>query len=124
MTHKNPLLELTTTIERNTIQVDGKEYEIRNLDEFSLAERNQCIAHGKRLSALFNSEKIEEKQANELSVGLNDLFRKMVVAEAEELSKKLNDGQKLKVLTAFLTQDAKAAETKASTEAPSNILPD
>ena len=48
----NPLLDFSTTIDRNFIKIDGVVYPIRHLSEFSLMERHVMAAIARPMSGV------------------------------------------------------------------------
>lgn len=96
MAEQNPVLEITE-ISRPTIKVNGKTYQLRYQNEFSIIEEYRL---GKLHAALQERPESEEGAVKRQKM-LNDLVL-MIVVEAEDLLTVLNDYQKGQVLQAFL----------------------
>lgn len=109
----NPISTLVSTVDRNVISVDGKEYAIRQMDELSLVESRKLARIGK-LAREFSTDP-ETVDLERMSEELKDVFL-MLVVDSGAICGKLSDLQRLKVVTSFLSQGRETDDPAKRTE--------
>ena len=122
----NQLLEFSTPAadqERNFIVVDGKQYFIRSIKEFTLMERHHMAqsAHALQNIAKLGDPTVSDSHIQKAIDGLNSVF-KQIVLDGEDLVERLSEDHKGEVLQAFFKQGLQATEeeTKETTPMPTS----
>jgi hypothetical protein len=96
------LLDFSQAVKRTVgVARNGEAYEVRNLDEFGLAEEHELRAQRARFTALQErTKKLSPNESAEHARLLSTLFEKVVVASPETM-KTFSDREKQKVLVFF-----------------------
>lgn len=94
---KDALLDLNTLIERPTIAIDGKKYEIRSPDELSIIESQQFTFWGAAIEELSQEEGKEE----ELQVLIDKVADAVLIGVPANVRAKLSGVQKHQVIEVF-----------------------
>ena len=103
MANKDPLLSLSTTLERKHIKIDGKAYPIRSLDEFSLIERHRIAVDAKAMKEVDKLGGDESEVIEKASEALRRSVLQIIV-DGEEIIDKLNDENKFAIINCFFEQ--------------------
>ena len=96
------VLKLTTLIERPTISIDGKRYEIVSPDELSVIDHQRFSAWGRRIDKLTAKDELSDEEESELHDALHELSDKIMIGVPQRLRKKLSDSQRLQVAEGFM----------------------
>lgn len=114
-----PLLDLSTLDKIEFIKIDGKRYDLVNLDAESLQSRNRVTTLFVRcLELIVESARDDEKplskmKQRELTRSVNDLLPLIVPSIPPAVLAKLNDLQKQEIVTAFFV--VRSEKTAGST---------
>lgn len=111
---KKRILELSTLVDRDTVVINGEEFDLRAPAEFSILEFHRIGKRAASLSALQAKDGLTDDEIGELSSVLDELCRLVLVAP-DEVHLKLREGHKQAILGAFT--DA-AAEARGAVAAP------
>ncbi len=105
------ILEISTAeIERVTVSIDGKAYELRDHNEFGIAEFQKQARDGRRLDALMNKpEAVTAEEERELAELLDGICRQVLDAP-DAVHAKLRDTSRLAIVRAFAEQIGPAAQ--------------
>lgn len=107
-------LNLSTTVERKTITIDGKKYEIRNANELKYKESAWYLYASKEIPKI--TKQLEEEYNEELAEKFDDLLnraaRNAFVEIPEEVYDKLSDEQKIKVVEFFVEAAQEARQNQ------------
>jgi hypothetical protein len=114
-----PVLDLNTLVERRTIRIDGAPYELTNHSEVSILDYYRIGRQSERLDAMVNQpEAMAPEQVEELQRLLNELVR-FVLRAPDDVHARLNDIQKLQIISVFTDlQRGAAAPAGATVEPP------
>lgn len=94
------VLDLSTSITRHTIKVDGKAYELRDPDELSLLEQHYLRQWGQDIEESF----ADESDAEAVSKGehaLRQTIGLLMPSLPAEISERLSDTQRLAIIRGF-----------------------
>lgn len=106
MAQKNDILELSTTdFPRKTVRIDGKNYQMRSINEFRDAELNQLDGLQDRLSESSNLS----AQSKAINQAINMVMVKLPIA----VCAKLGIGHKIKILDFFSQLDTPSDDLKS-----------
>lgn len=94
---QDPLLDLNTLIERPTIAIDGKRYEILSPEELSILDSQRFENWGRQIEALAR----DDDKSDELDALIQTVTDKIMVGVPQDVRAKLSNGHKLKVLAVF-----------------------
>jgi hypothetical protein len=97
---KKLLLDLSTETDRDTIKIDGAEYEIRAMDEFGIQDIAGFQAIGKKLQAAGNDPLGKDNGAG-LVKSIDEMIDKIVVSLPPDIKAKLTDWHKVKIIQVF-----------------------
>jgi protoporphyrinogen oxidase len=95
-----PILELSTTIERLMVAINGKPLELLSLDEMSFAQSAALTRLGEGLKGMAGAD---EATMKEVMVRLDEFLSQAVIGY-EEFAAALKDAQKLNLLNTFTGQ--------------------
>lgn len=98
---QDPLLDLNTLIERPTIAIDGKHYEILSPDELSILDSQRFETWGRRIEALAKEDGKGDDKSDELNALIDTVTDKIMVGVPDGVRAKLSNGHKLRVLAVF-----------------------
>jgi hypothetical protein len=132
------ILDLSTGVERPTIRIDGKAFEMRTPDEFSWHQNQMISKNGRRFQNLVKRMETDDGLTDEETRKLQDLSKDMVdqvvVDLPEEIADKLKPLHQLKIFEAFTklsremkeqnTPDSAAAESDPGSEPEAKPEPD
>jgi len=101
MADKQPILDLDTLVERPTIRVDGKLYEIRSHDELSVLDHHRLVQQGKRLDELMARPELDADSRAEVGTLLYEISDFVMVGVPAQVRAKLSDAQRASVAEVF-----------------------
>ena len=108
------LLNLDTLVDRDTVRVDGVDYEMRNLDELDMLQYRRLEIKGARMSSLMDDvDNISEDEAQELDDITHALLHVCMVDLPAQVADKLTQSQRFQIIDCFISRSSKDA-TKAS----------
>jgi hypothetical protein len=118
------VLDLTTLAPvRPTVNIrtsdhpEGKQYELRIMDDFGIEDQQQLTREGAEFDKLWNTDKLNGKQSKRLKMLLDNMFDRVLDAPSE-IRAQLRDGQRSQVVLAFtLAPLAAAAQRQQETQA-------
>jgi hypothetical protein len=119
---KAPLLTLDTLVERNTVVIDGKPYELRNPKELTLLEYHHIgrrSAELESMRATMGDRDPAEAEVQAVTTALEELCRLVLIAPAE-VHARLLEQQKQAIIQAFMLPQR---ETAAPAAAPAQPTP-
>ncbi|MBA5778072.1 hypothetical protein H2509_13550 [Stappia sp. F7233] len=96
-TRSEPILDLSTLIERPRIRIDGNLYEIRSPDELSLIESHFFALKGQEIDRLTKAG----NQGEELAELIRDVVRKVVVELPSKVLSRLSEAHMLAIVEVF-----------------------
>lgn len=102
---REPLLSLTTLVDRRTIDIDGAPYELKSPGEVSIFDRQRLRTRGLRLQRLMHASQNRELTEAEV-VEVKDVLEvmtRLVLLAPEEVQQRLNDDHRLAIAQAFTT---------------------
>ena len=94
---QGPLLDLNTLIERPTIAIDGKRYEMLSQDELSILDSARFEKWGRRIEALAE----DEARADELHALIDTVAAAILVGVPADVRDRLTKGHKARVIAVF-----------------------
>ncbi|WPJ67965.1 hypothetical protein AUSSIE_42 [Sinorhizobium phage Aussie] len=94
---KDPLLDLSTLIERPAITIDGKRYEILSPEELSILDSQSFTFWGGEIEELSKTKGKE----SELAELVSKVASKVLVEVPADVRAKLSDAQKFRVVEVF-----------------------
>lgn len=111
------LLDLNTLVDRPTVRIDGRDYELRHRDELSLLEDHRIVALNRRAADLGEFADATEEQVAETVAALDEILGML---NKELPLDALTDLQKAAIARAWAGQYATAAsgETESSPTKP------
>lgn len=92
-----PLLDLATLIERPTIAIDGKSYELRGAEELSIYESQWLTSAGNRIERIAK----EGGGEDELGEAIDAVVKKVVVDLPAEVFDRLSGIQRMAIVEVF-----------------------
>lgn len=101
MAEKTKTLDISTTIDRVSIKVDGKAYEMRSDSELSLEEAHYLGAQGRKLNELMSKDKLDQNQKATLA-GIADNITGTVMVNFDAQLEKLSGLQKIQIVNFFM----------------------
>lgn len=102
MAKKTPLLDLSTSQDREFILIDTRKCEMRGKHEFSFTDYHRITSIGKTIQKMFDMDReLSEDEASEMKDKLNNVMQFILVDTPIEVLDKINDTQKLEIITAF-----------------------
>lgn len=93
---KAPILDLDTLIERPTIRIDGKAYELWSPEELSILDSQYFTLKGREIEELARGEDVEA-----LSALIEKVCRRCLVEIPDDVFAKLSAPQKTAIVEAF-----------------------
>jgi len=93
---KAPILDLDTLIERPTIRIDGKAYELWSPEELSILDSQYFTIKGREIEELARGEDVEA-----LSALIGKVCRRCLVEIPDDVFAKLSPPQKTAIVEAF-----------------------
>ncbi len=98
----DPILDLSTLVDRPKIRIDGRLYELRSPDELSVLDSQRLTSAGKRIDALAGaSDPAGEGDTRELAELIDDVTRRVLVEIPEAVFASLSQMQKLSICEVF-----------------------
>ena len=94
---QDPLLDLNTLIERPTIAIDGKRYEILSPDELSILDSQRFERWGRQIEVLAATD---DKPA-ELDKLIDKVTGAIMVGVPDDVRARLSKGHKVRVIAVF-----------------------
>lgn len=123
-TTKAPVLSLSTIIQRQTVAIDGKPYEMRSADELPWMVYRGHANLFQRAGVLMTATQRTPAQEKQLEALLKPLIAAILIAPKAVLAK-LNTDQRWAVLMVFSallpTQKTKAGASKAKRATPNGV---
>jgi len=89
-----------TTIERDRVDIDGKEYQLKTADEFSFAYCMELSAIGSAIKEMDYNKASDRKKFTRY---MNRIIKDILIAP-KKIKKKLNDQNKVAIINFFLAQ--------------------
>lgn len=116
-----PVLDLNTLVERSTIRIDGKLYELKNAGELSLLDYQRVVRCGVEIRDKLKRDEDAELSDAEVTAGsksLDSLCRLILVAPTE-VHDRLQDGHRIAIMKVFtgLQRPAAPAQTEETVAA-------
>lgn len=108
---KNPILTLSSEIERDFILIDGEPCTIKSKSELSMVDYHWLKSRGNKTTELFNKDELTDEEATELLDTVHKLADFIFIDTPKETIDKLSEGQKFEIITTFtklLTADSPA----------------
>ena len=93
----DPLLDLNTLIERPTIKIDGKSYEILSPEQLSILDSQRFERWGRQIEALAK----DDDKSDELDALVAKVTDKIMVGVPEDVRGELSNGHRMRVLAVF-----------------------
>jgi hypothetical protein len=93
-----PILDLTTFIERPTIRIDGEHYELRSLDEMSILEGQALTRDGREIEILAAGGTDPEGRLSGL---LADVVNRIVIGLPDTVLEALSDTNRMAICEVF-----------------------
>lgn len=97
----DPLIDISTVIERPTVAIDGTRYEILSPDELSVLDSHRLAAWGRRYDALVAKDAPTPDEDQEMSDLVISMSKKIMVGVPEEVRAKLTDAMRQAVIEVF-----------------------
>lgn len=94
---KVPILDLNTLIERPTIKVDGKVYELLSPDELSILDSQRLTRWGREIEVLAT----DEEKSDELDALVSQAARKVLADMPDKVFAKLSASHRFSVVEVF-----------------------
>lgn len=95
-----PLLDLSTIVDRPTVRIDGKLYELRSRDEFSILTYQQQLQKYRNLGALLQKPKLSKRQLAE-TARLADGFCRTILMAPPAVQARLTLPQRVSIISVF-----------------------
>lgn len=99
-----PLLNITTLVERRTVEVDGVLYELKSPQEVSVFDRERLRLRGARLQSLMDRVSRDEELSDaelEEARDLLDFITRLVLVAPDDVQRRLTDDHRLALAQAF-----------------------
>lgn len=126
MAQKNPILELSTDIQREFLTIDGKKYEIRSKSEMSAVDYHKVVLWGTRNSRLIrNEDELSEEEISKYEKALDDCIDIILIDLPKDILKTLPEGIKKVIIEAFtklLMANMSEGEIKAAEKEAEKIV--
>ncbi|MFQ5775865.1 MAG: hypothetical protein ACE5GS_15185 [Kiloniellaceae bacterium] len=116
-----PLLDLSTAIERPTVLIDGASYEILCPDELSILDLQRLMADGRKIDAIVRKDELSDEDVATLSRLLATLSERILVGAPADVRARLSDQQRLRVAEVFTQLPGWHARARPATGAQSPI---
>jgi len=95
------LLDLSTSVERPVVNIDGEPYEMRDPNEFTLSQVHELATLGKKLQKLMSKDELSDSESDDLEqIGI-DIVTTVMVQLPREVLDKLSAVSKMKISEAF-----------------------
>ncbi|MBW8638999.1 hypothetical protein K1W69_17515 [Hoeflea sp. WL0058] len=98
---QGPLLDLNTLIERPTIRIDGKAYEILSPEELSILDSQRFERWGRKIEALAKTANENDDDADELTTLIDTVTSKIAIGVPEDVRARLTNAHKDQVISVF-----------------------
>lgn len=93
---------------RDTVQVDGKFYEIARLDDFGIFEQQKLDRDGREFSALWTSmDQLTDDQGKRLKMLLDRIFDKLLPDAPKAVKAKFKDAKRAELVLGFSVAPAR-----------------
>lgn len=112
----DPLLDLTTIAERQTIAIDGTKYEILSLGELSIVDTKRFREWGSRLSDLLKLDSLDDEQSEELIDTLHTMTGRIMVGVPADVANRLTDADRIRVAEVFMRLPGRATPARKGTK--------
>lgn len=96
-----PILDLSTVVERPTILIDESIYDILSPDALSALDHQRFAAWGRRIDALTAKDELTAQEEEDLAAKLAALSDRIMVGVPEDVRAKLSDAQRKAVIEVF-----------------------
>ena len=105
-TDNDTLLDLSTAIDRKHITINGKQFPLRHITEFSLLERHEIAVAGRLMQGMsrIGEDSDEAVTAIEKASQCLTSTTQRLLIDADDAIAELSDDQKLQVLNCFFGQ--------------------
>jgi hypothetical protein len=97
------MIEMKTSVDREIIKIDGKEYELISPSEFSFKEYAWLSDQGKRICALASGDEFTQENYSKVKKAIDKTLDKVLLAPFW-IKRKLNYNQKITVISFFLKE--------------------
>jgi len=98
---KEPILNLDTLVERRTVAIDGKPYELVNAAELSILDYHRIGNQGRNVEAIMaQQEDLSDDQVQAVRTLLDSMCKVLLLAPIE-VHARFTDNQRLQIVGAF-----------------------
>ena len=101
-TPSDPILNLSTLIERPKITIDGTPYEILSPDELTIVNFQRFASWGQRIGEIMSMGEIDGSQEEELSHLIVELTDGVMVDVPQEVRDRLGDALRMQIAEVFI----------------------
>ena len=116
MAESKKLLELTISFNRNTIRIEGEDYEILHQDEFGLADFAWIQDRSSQMFDILNKGKMSVDEAKKAEMVIEDIIDKIFVDTPEETRRSIKTSDCVDIINVFFSQFTTREEKKKETE--------
>lgn len=99
----DPMIELSTLIERPVIEIDGETHELTAPDELTIMQSARIAALGRKLDVLMKTENPQPQDQKALEKVLEELTGLIMAPVPHEVRSRLAEAHQLAVIEVFTT---------------------
>lgn len=118
-----PVLDISTLVERKWISIDDVAYEIRNVSEFGVVESHALFVYGKSVAGLGEFETLSPKQAEKVSLAVENMIRLIVVDLPDDVLANLSDWNRSRIVQAWRLENDGGEAAEGDAEADPTASP-
>ena len=89
MAEAKQLLDLTISFNRNTIRIEGEDYEVRHPDEFGLTDFTWIRERSQKMFEIMNKGEMSVDEAGQADTILGDIIYKVFIDIPDEVKKSI-----------------------------------
>lgn len=116
MAEAKQLLDLKILFNRNTIRIEGDDYEILHQDEFGLTDFTWVRERSKKMFEILNKGEMSVDEAGQADTIISDLIKKIFVDLPDDTRKSIKTSDCVDIINAFFSQFTTREEKKKKME--------
>ncbi|KKM88476.1 hypothetical protein LCGC14_1258250 [marine sediment metagenome] len=116
---QNPLLDLDSAGNAETVIIDGTIYALTDFDSFSVIDQHKIQSLGRRTLKILAEDELSEPAAEELSKVVDELFERIAGTIPKDVKAKLRPGARMRITNAYFLAFSGAQGAEPSEATPS-----
>jgi hypothetical protein len=100
MADPKTLLTLDTDTPRDVVRIDGHDYPLADMDDFSLKDQHRLSTTGKRVMALSDKPDATEAEIADAQSGMDSIFTR-ILPLPDDVATRVKFGARMRIIAAF-----------------------